>query len=257
MAIETAVGNDIVLYVDVAEGDEASLTIGTTTAGVVYTANRGGDEGNNIRVAHVEGTGNNAPLSVDVIGSDITVTLATDGTGTANSTANAVIAAVNNDPEASALVTASPLSTGAGVAAEAALAALSGGADASVSDFEMIGYQRDISREQTRELIDASHKGSDHAQSVYGRMESTLSLDALVPDPEAGSLATHNRLWDAQQNKQSFLVQYIQRAASGNAAANVVRQAEALIGSISEEGPDNDVATLSMELTLQGPLRVV
>lgn len=71
-----------------------------------------------------------------------------------------------------------------------------------------------------------------------------------------GTVETHNALWDAQTEKQPFTVQCIQKAGD-DGTDDVVRQAEALIGSISEEGPDNDVASLLMELTLQEALKIV
>ena len=121
--------------------------------------------------------------------------------------------------------------------------------------FTMIGLQRDLSWEQTRELIDASHKGSDHAQSVYGRMESTISLDALEPNPDSGARATQQQLIDAQVEKTTLIVQHIQK--NNGVGSDIVRQAEALVGSISREAPDNDTATVSVEITLQEALTVV
>jgi hypothetical protein len=120
--------------------------------------------------------------------------------------------------------------------------------------YELFGYQRGVSYEQAREMIDASHKGSDHAQSVYGRQSTTLTLDALVPNPDIGAVATHQALFDAQNDKTSLLVRYIRGAGS---AGEQILESEALVGTITEEGPDNDVATISVELTLQAPLTLV
>lgn len=113
----------------------ASLTIGTTTAGVTYTSKIGGAKGNAIQVAHLDNAGNNNPLLVTVAytastgAPTINVQLATDGSGAPNSTANQVVAAVNAAPEAAQFVTASPLTTGAGTAVVGAAAALANGAD--------------------------------------------------------------------------------------------------------------------------------
>lgn len=120
--------------------------------------------------------------------------------------------------------------------------------------YELFGYQRGVSYEQAREMIDASHKGSDHAQSVYGRQSTTLTLDALVPNPDVGAVATHQALFDAQNDKTSLLVRYIRGAGS---AGEQILESEALVGTITEEGPDNDVATISVELTLQAPLTLL
>lgn len=117
--------------------------------------------------------------------------------------------------------------------------------------YSLFGYQRGVSYEQAREIIDASHKGSDHAQNVYGRQSTTMTLDALVPNPEIGAVATHQALFDAQNDKTEIRVRYI-RGAGG--PEPTILESEALVGTIAEEGPDNDVATISVELTLQSPL---
>lgn len=106
----------------------ASLTIGTGTSGVVYTAQSAGTSGNSIRVAHITPSTANAALSVTVAGNDITVNLATGATaGTATSTAIQVRDAVNANAAAFALAAASLAGDGSGVAAAQALTALSGG----------------------------------------------------------------------------------------------------------------------------------
>lgn len=67
--------------------------------------------------------------SVSVSGSDITVTVATDGSGNPTSTANAVLAALQADPECSALVTVELAAgnTGAGIVAAMPQTFLTGG----------------------------------------------------------------------------------------------------------------------------------
>lgn len=113
----------------------ASLTIGTTTAGVVYTSKIGGVKGNSIQVAHLDNAGNNNPLLVTVAytastgAPTINVQLATDGAGTPNSTALQVVAAVNASAEAAQFVSAAPLTTGAGTAVVGAAAPLANGAN--------------------------------------------------------------------------------------------------------------------------------
>lgn len=126
------------------------------------------------------------------------------------------------------------------------------------SDYQLVGYQRGLTHEQTREIIDASHKGSDFAQSVYGRQSGTLTMDGLRPDPDfGGSEATHQALYDAQDNKQPVLLRIRERAASGVTANDLWREAEALVGTITVEYPDNDVATFSVELTFTARMEVV
>lgn len=119
--------------------------------------------------------------------------------------------------------------------------------------FQAIGFQRGLSHEDTREIIDASHKNSDHSESVYGRRSGTMSLEALEPNPDIGAIATHDALRDAMESKNTILVQRITTTPDGER----IEQAEALIGTMSSESPDNDVSTVSVELTLQTPLAVV
>jgi Zinc carboxypeptidase/Chitobiase/beta-hexosaminidase C-terminal domain len=74
---------------------------------VVLTSRAWGHEGgNDIRAAFVNPGTPNSPLSVTVIGKDITVNLGTNSTGALSSTAAQVVAAINADPGASALVVA-------------------------------------------------------------------------------------------------------------------------------------------------------
>lgn len=106
----------------------ASLTSGTIgTDRIAWLALLPGAAGNGISIELVA-SGNDTPLSVEVLGQAITVNLATDGAGDPASTADLVVAAVSGSPEASALVTAE--TQNAGVVQAAASANLSGGMDA-------------------------------------------------------------------------------------------------------------------------------
>src|SRR5882724_5780863 len=71
---------------------------------LVFRAKRGGAAGNSIAIIYVDPPGNNVPISVAVVGTIITVTLATDGTSTITSTAASVRDAVNASPAARSLV---------------------------------------------------------------------------------------------------------------------------------------------------------
>lgn len=127
---------------------------------------------------------------------------------------------------------------------------------AGTPDLQLIGFQRGLTYEATREVIDASHKGSDFAESVYGRQSGTMSLEALVPNPTLGAVATHNAIQDAMDNRNTLVFQLVERD-GGDGSQNRVREADCLIGTISTEYPDNDVSVISLELTLQGRLTEV
>jgi phage tail sheath protein FI len=106
----------------------ASLVTGTVgTDCIAWRAIQPGSAGNAVSVELVV-SGNDTPLSVEVLGQAITVNLATDGAGDPVSTANQVVAAVVGSPEAFALVTAETQDTG--IVQAAASANLSGGMDA-------------------------------------------------------------------------------------------------------------------------------
>ena len=123
------------------------------------------------------------------------------------------------------------------------------------SNYQLVALQRGLTVEDTREIIDASHKGSDFAEQTYGRRSGTLSFDGLKPDPDfAGAAATHNALRDAMDNKYEVQVELREVGSQGTVNRYA---AMALIGTLSAEYPDNDVATFTCELTLQEPLTLV
>ena len=111
---------------------KATKTIGTTTSGIVYTANAAGAAGNNISIKLVD-PGAAGNLGVVVTGTDIVVNL--KYASALASTALEVVAALNADKDASALITAAPLTTGEGVAAAATKTSLAGGADIAVANY--------------------------------------------------------------------------------------------------------------------------
>lgn len=124
------------------DGTAAFLVPGTLTARYRVTAVEKGTAGHTIRIRHVDPGANSAALSVSVggvTGRDITVSLGTDGTGALTSTANQIIAAINANSAASALVTAGAEagSDGTGVAAALAFTALAGGVNGSVVGIRM------------------------------------------------------------------------------------------------------------------------
>lgn len=71
---------------------------------LTYTAVSAGPSGNAITITLEDPLANDEPLSISVVGSDIIVTLATDGTGAITTTGNALKTALNADPDAAALV---------------------------------------------------------------------------------------------------------------------------------------------------------
>ena len=110
---------------EVFTGTAATLTVGN----IVYTARQGGTDGNSITVTVVDPAGNNAALSIGVVGTDITVNLATDGASAPTSTGAQVLAALQASVDAMALVEVAGTGTMSTVQAAAAQASLAGGAN--------------------------------------------------------------------------------------------------------------------------------
>jgi len=104
---------------------KATLTKGTGTASLAFTANRPGTPGNSITVAIVQG---GAGASVAAVGNAITITLALAG-----STANAIKALLDADAGCHGLV--QTVSGGAGTVLVSAAAPLTGGVGAGLEVF--------------------------------------------------------------------------------------------------------------------------
>lgn len=119
--------------IDIADRSGARATGVTGSVGsnrIAYTALQPGTAGNSISVTLVV-SGVSTPMSVAVVGTDITVNLATDATSTATSTVTQVLAAIANSTPASALITAASVETG--VCAAVSKVTLSGGSAADES----------------------------------------------------------------------------------------------------------------------------
>lgn len=96
-----------------------------TNQGVTYTARLYGVAGNSISIRLIDPAAINAALVISVAGSAISASLATDGSGVITTTATLLIAALNLDASASALIVAS--GAGASPLTALALTNLSGG----------------------------------------------------------------------------------------------------------------------------------
>jgi hypothetical protein len=94
---------------------------------ITWTAKKCGNSGNAI-IVDIVVSGNSVPLSIDVAGNTVTINSATNGGGSATTTAAQAIAAVAADANASVLVSGANKGTsnGSGVVADET-AALSGG----------------------------------------------------------------------------------------------------------------------------------
>ena len=114
-----------------AAGTPASLTVGAGNAAFTVTADAVGEAGDDITVAVTRVSGAGKLLTVIVAGTDIVIQ-SDDGGGGTFHTATEIVAGINADAEASALVTAALADGSTGVTQVAAAAAmpLAGGVDA-------------------------------------------------------------------------------------------------------------------------------
>ena len=104
-----------------------------------------------------------------------------------------------------------------------------------------VGSQRDVTFEESTEEIDVSSKDERAKRVLAGRYSASVSLDALfVPDDTAYSaLQTAHRAGDL-----------IMVARNVNSVDE--ESATALITSMSQTMPDQDGATISVSLTIDG-----
>lgn len=250
------IGNYVKIAVQTG-GTANFLNIGAGASGVRYVED---DIGGTIpRVAHVAAAGASAPTTVAVAGLDITVTLGTGATaGVPTATAAQVVTAVNANTEAAALVTASAIGDGTGVAVAAAIAALSGGTSPVFT--ELYG-ERDNSRSDEREGIDASHKGRPHAVTIPGRRSGSISLTLVANriDVTLAEEASQQALIDIYEAGTAVVFQQVKSfpGAATDGSQDQIKQAEGVLLSFSESASDNEVSTYDAELTLNSPLVAV
>lgn len=100
-----------------------------------------------------------------------------------------------------------------------------------------LGEQTGLSQEASSNLIEASSKASDHTKWLYGKSDGTLSVEALYGQSDAV-----NVLRACQKQKKNV---YLKRSDGTN-----TEYFEALVETISQEFPDNDNSTLSIDFQL-------
>ena len=104
-----------------------------------------------------------------------------------------------------------------------------------------IGSQKDATIEESTDTIDISSKESRAQRVLPGRYSSTISMDSLyVPND-----LTYQALRNANRNGDLILVAWEE-------AGVVMATANAKIDSMSQSFPDQDAATCSLSLTVDG-----
>ena len=104
-----------------------------------------------------------------------------------------------------------------------------------------VGYQRNVTFEETTEEIDVSSKEERSKRVLAGRYSSAVTLDALfVPSDTAyGALKT------AMRSGSTVTVARYKDGAE-------IEHADAIVTSLSESFPDQDGATVSVSLVIDG-----
>jgi len=108
-------------------------------------------------------------------------------------------------------------------------------------DGDLVGSQRDVTWEETSEEIDISSKDSRAMRVLPGRYGATISLDALYVPDDTAFLA----LQAANRNGTMVEVWRVEDSV-------VEESADAMVTSISHNGPDQGEATCSISLRIDG-----
>lgn len=248
-------GAQILVYVNMSEPASAALTVGATNAAYTVTAQDYGTPGNSISLTQVVPAGATvAGPTVSVSGNAITVTTGTAAAGVSNSTAAQVVAAINANPAAKLLVTATlpATSNGTGTVAAAALALLTGGAAAPAANYQPVARQQGLDLDDSMDTIDANSKGDRFAISFPGRQSGSFELSALMTYEDT----TQARLKRAYQRREEVLVRIIQPTGVTGGAA-VVEEALCQLTGFSRSFPDSDVATISAPMAMKENWRTV
>jgi len=108
-------------------------------------------------------------------------------------------------------------------------------------DGNMVGSQRDVTIDETTAEIDMSSKDARERRVIAGRYSANLSLDALYVPSDTAYIALKAAMRDGT------LVEVV-RIEEGS----VLESANAVVTSLSEKGPDQDAATVSIGLAIDG-----
>lgn len=167
----------------------ASITSDMTnaTSDVTLTAKTAGVAGNAISVTYVDPGANNAALAVTVTGTDIVISLATNGSGTITTTAAQVKALINDQAcPAYALVSAEDEGAGSGVVNALAKASLTGGLDAAYIHLKEIVLSATGGPVSVSVIEDATLTGSTAAVPSFNRNRNSArtSQTTIVGGPD-------------------------------------------------------------------------
>jgi predicted secreted protein len=105
----------------------------------------------------------------------------------------------------------------------------------------LVAGQRDVTQDETTEVIDASSKDSRNRRVLPGRYGSTLSLEALYIPDDAAYIALV-----AAKRAGTFVTVVVKEEGAN------IEQASAIISALSKNSPDQDVTTISATFEIDG-----
>jgi hypothetical protein len=248
-------GANVLVYVNMAETVQATLTVGTTNSAFKVTAVELGTAGNSITLTVVVPSGAAvAGPTVSVSGTAITLTTGTAAAGVSNTTANQAISAINANAAAKLLVTASlpATSNGTGTVAAAASANLTGGAAAGAANFQPVSRQQGTDLDDSMDTIDANSKGDRFALTIAGRQSGSFELPCIRSYEDD----TQERIRRGYARREEFLARIVEPASVTGTTASI-REALVQATGFSVSYPDSDVATVSIPFAMKENWRTV
>jgi len=107
--------------------------------------------------------------------------------------------------------------------------------------YEVVGSQRNVSFAENTANRDSSNKDSRAQQVEPGRYSATVSLEHLyVPTDDA-----YQAIKDAMRDGTKLLIRRQEESAA-------LEEATCVVNTVSEQAPDQETATVSVELTVDG-----
>jgi len=171
--VNTLTNGATVLAKEINTDSRTAAALSTSMAGanndIVLTAVSSGVSGNEITLALIDPSENDAALSIEVTDTDIVVSLATGEAGAITTTATQLLAALAADDDAAALVSGAlkGSDTGAGVVTALAESALTGGLDwvelhtlaasADLADSDKQGLAQPLTLASDREVLEGGN----------------------------------------------------------------------------------------------------
>jgi len=212
--------NEMIVDLATDAGLAAWLVTGAVGASnaIRWTAQSVGVAGNSITIAQVDPGAPSQSFSIGVIGTAITVNLATDGGGTITTTAAMIIDAITNssnpdyNANAAALVTAANegASSGAGLAGSVGATPLANGADPAVTSSASDVVTLVNADQHAKLFISAAHTAGSSGAGLVAAVSSTLLTGS------AGAVVARDSVLD-YGGTIAFPVEMLYKGAFGNA----------------------------------------